>query len=189
MSDKVNHPEHYSGCKVECIDAIESAVAGLPSDEAFCLGNVFKYLWRYDRKNGAEDVAKARWYIDRLEKLVARRAAGPAKTAAKPVDDKSDCERADRFGMCKETNAKCPETRCFLYRKTGDVNPINRLTETDLDRRPETDAERRFIDDLVSAVKTAEGEDADGDVDVEPFIRVVRIKGGPAVTIGVRGTF
>lgn len=195
MSEKVNHPEHYSGGKVECIDAIESAVAGLPSDEAFCLGNVFKYLWRYDRKNGAEDVAKARWYVDRLEKLVARRAAGPAKTAAKPVDDKSDCERADRFGMCKETNAKCPETRCFLYRKTGDANPINRLTETDLNRlattddvrRPETDAERRFIDDLVSAVKTAEGEDADGDV--APFIRVVRVKGGPAVMVGVRGTF
>lgn len=186
MPEAVNHPKHYSGGKVECIDAIESAVEGLPADEAFCLGNIFKYLWRYNDKNGAEDIAKARWYIGRLGVLVRRRLdkapEAPAQTAAKPVDDKSDCERADQFGLCKEFNAKCPATRCFLYRKGGE--PVNSF-----DRRPETPAERNFIDELMSAVKDAEGEDSDGDDGLEPFIRVVRIKGGPAVTIGVRGAF
>ena len=32
----------------------------------FLRGNAIKYLWRFDRKGGAEDLRKARWYIDRL---------------------------------------------------------------------------------------------------------------------------
>ena len=32
----------------------------------FCLGNAIKYIMRADYKNDAlEDLAKARWYIDR----------------------------------------------------------------------------------------------------------------------------
>lgn len=63
--DMVNHPPHYGG-KIECIDALESAVAGLPPEEAICAANVIKYVWRYRRKNGAQDLAKAEWYLHRL---------------------------------------------------------------------------------------------------------------------------
>jgi hypothetical protein len=31
-------------------------------------GNVMKYTWRYDKKNGVEDLKKAQWYLDRLVK-------------------------------------------------------------------------------------------------------------------------
>jgi hypothetical protein len=31
----------------------------------FVLGNVIKYVWRADMKNGIEDLKKARWYLDR----------------------------------------------------------------------------------------------------------------------------
>lgn len=65
MSDMVNHPAHYGG-KIECIDAMESAVEGLPADEAICAANVIKYVWRYRKKNGAQDLAKAEWYLHRL---------------------------------------------------------------------------------------------------------------------------
>lgn len=65
MSDPVNSPSHYAG-KIECIDAIESAVAGLYGQEAFCTANAIKYLWRWKKKNGAEDLKKAKWYIDRM---------------------------------------------------------------------------------------------------------------------------
>jgi hypothetical protein len=27
-----------------------------------------KYTWRYDKKNGVEDLKKAQWYLDRLVK-------------------------------------------------------------------------------------------------------------------------
>lgn len=65
VDDNVNHPSHYAG-RVECIDALESAVAGLQGIEAFCTANAIKYLWRWKRKGGIEDLKKARWYIDRL---------------------------------------------------------------------------------------------------------------------------
>lgn len=64
--DKVNHPSHYTQGKVECIDALESATAGLEGLEAICTGNVIKYLWRWKHKNGVEDLKKARWYLNRL---------------------------------------------------------------------------------------------------------------------------
>lgn len=31
--------------------------------EAFCIGNVIKYLWRYKIKNGTQDLEKAQWYL------------------------------------------------------------------------------------------------------------------------------
>ena len=63
--DNVNSPSHYQG-KVECIDCIESATAGLNGIEAFCTGNAIKYLYRWKRKNGIEDLKKAKYYIDKI---------------------------------------------------------------------------------------------------------------------------
>ena len=53
---------------IECIDCIKSATVGKVGIEAFCVGNAIKYLFRYEEKNGIEDVKKARWYIDKLIK-------------------------------------------------------------------------------------------------------------------------
>jgi len=64
--DPVNHPAHYTAGKVECIDAIESATVGLTGGLAYATGAAIKYLWRWNRKNGVEDLRKARWYVDRL---------------------------------------------------------------------------------------------------------------------------
>ena len=60
MSDVVNHPAHYTShpSGVECIAITEHM--------NFCIGNAVKYLWRAGLKgNAAEDLKKARWYIDR----------------------------------------------------------------------------------------------------------------------------
>lgn len=65
MPDMVNKPPHYQG-KVECIDAIEAAVATAPPVHAVFVANIFKYVWRYREKNGIEDLRKAMWYLDRL---------------------------------------------------------------------------------------------------------------------------
>lgn len=67
-SDMVDHPSHYNQGSIECIDCIKSATVGKVGIEAFCVGNAIKYLFRYEEKNGVEDVKKARWYIDRLIK-------------------------------------------------------------------------------------------------------------------------
>jgi hypothetical protein len=62
----VNHPDHYTAGAVECIDAIAAATTGLEGIEAVCTGNAIKYLWRWKRKNGYEDLQKAVWYIQRM---------------------------------------------------------------------------------------------------------------------------
>lgn len=69
-NDVVNHPSHYCQGGIECIDAIQSAVTGLSGMQAVCAGNVIKYTWRYQFKNGAEDLRKARFYLDRLIRIV-----------------------------------------------------------------------------------------------------------------------
>lgn len=69
LMDNVNHPNHYQG-KIECIDAIEVAVGGLRGIEAVFVANILKYVWRYRKKNGIEDLRKASWYLERLIKEV-----------------------------------------------------------------------------------------------------------------------
>lgn len=65
--DNVNSPSHYTQANgLECIDAITAAVSGKSGIEAVCVANVTKYLWRYELKNGVEDVKKAQWYLNRL---------------------------------------------------------------------------------------------------------------------------
>lgn len=58
MSDKINHPEHYTAGGVETIDLIEA------KELNFNLGNVIKYVSRCGRKDNAlEDLHKAKWYL------------------------------------------------------------------------------------------------------------------------------
>lgn len=64
--DRVNHPPHYTAGGIECIDALEAATEGLVGIEDVCTANAIKYLWRWKRKNGKEDLRKAVWYINRL---------------------------------------------------------------------------------------------------------------------------
>ena len=64
--DAVNHLSHYNAGKIECIEALESATAGLCGIEAICTANAIKYLWRWKLKNGVQDLEKAKWYIDKL---------------------------------------------------------------------------------------------------------------------------
>lgn len=65
MAEKVNHPNHYQG-KIEVIDYIEEYSKNYPEALIFNFGNVIKYVSRAPRKNGKEDLEKARWYLDRI---------------------------------------------------------------------------------------------------------------------------
>lgn len=67
--DPVNKPIHYNQGGIECISAIQ---ASMTNDQfaAYCKGNVMKYLWRYEQKNRGQDLRKAKWYLQRLIKVV-----------------------------------------------------------------------------------------------------------------------
>ena len=65
-NDPVNQPGHYCNGGVECIDAIRGSMADSAAFRGFLKGNVMKYVFRYEQKNGGEDLKKARWYLERL---------------------------------------------------------------------------------------------------------------------------
>jgi hypothetical protein len=66
-SDPVN-PSHYKQGPIECIEAIKAAIGD--GFIGYVWGNVLKYLWRWPKKGGVDDLKKARWYLDRLIKEV-----------------------------------------------------------------------------------------------------------------------
>ena len=66
IKDNVNHPSHYTQGAIECIDAIKEATKHLRGIEATDTGNILKYMWRWNNKNGIEDLRKARWYLNHL---------------------------------------------------------------------------------------------------------------------------
>ena len=68
MADMVNHPPHYNQKGIECIDAIEAATDN--GFESYLQGNIIKYLWRYQHKNGVEDLKKAQWYLEKLIEVI-----------------------------------------------------------------------------------------------------------------------
>ena len=65
LDDKVNHPSHYTYGDIEIIDFIEQVTKDYKPELAFAIGNAIKYISRANRKNGKEDLDKARWYLNR----------------------------------------------------------------------------------------------------------------------------
>lgn len=63
--DNINHPEHYTEGKYECIDVMKE-VLGFETVEDFCICNAFKYIWRHKKKNELEDLKKANWYLNKI---------------------------------------------------------------------------------------------------------------------------
>lgn len=72
-NDPVNHPNHYqSESGLEVIDVIRGFTEDCQGVEGYYTGNVIKYICRWKKKNGLEDLRKARvylsWLIDYEEK-------------------------------------------------------------------------------------------------------------------------
>ena len=66
LDDKVNHPSHYTYGDIEVVDFIEQVTKDYKPELAFAIGNAIKYISRANRKNGKEDLDKARWYLNRV---------------------------------------------------------------------------------------------------------------------------
>lgn len=70
MSETINHPDHYTQGGIECIAAIRASM-DKTSFMGYTKGNILKYLWRYEKKGGLDDLKKAavylRWMIEAEE--------------------------------------------------------------------------------------------------------------------------
>lgn len=71
--DPINHPKHY--CReggMECLEEME-LVFGANAVRTFCLLNAWKYRYRAADKNGAQDMAKSDWYMQKYRELSPRK--------------------------------------------------------------------------------------------------------------------
>ena len=62
MSDMVNHPAHYADKGIEVISYIRDTLTPEGYTE-YCTGNVIKYVSRWRKKGGIEDLKKAQVYL------------------------------------------------------------------------------------------------------------------------------
>lgn len=69
-SDMIHHPDHYSWKGTECKKVIELMTRGLSEAEAYYMGNIIKYLYRYPKKGTLiSDLSKAVEYTEFLREL------------------------------------------------------------------------------------------------------------------------
>ena len=66
--DAVQKPSHYADKQIEVIEYISDTLTS-EQFEGYCIGNVLKYVSRYTKKNGVEDLKKAVWYLNRVIKF------------------------------------------------------------------------------------------------------------------------
>ncbi|HGH0780883.1 TPA: DUF3310 domain-containing protein [Staphylococcus pseudintermedius] len=66
--DMVNQPEHYTYGDIEVIDYIEQVIKDYPPHLAFAIGNAIMCIDRAAHNNDREDLAEARWYLERAYK-------------------------------------------------------------------------------------------------------------------------
>src|SRR5699024_3936504 len=64
--DTVNHPSHYNYGDIEVIDYCDQVCKTYPPELAPYVFNAIKYLSRANMKNGREDIAKAKYFVERL---------------------------------------------------------------------------------------------------------------------------
>ena len=121
MIDNVNHPSHYTQGGIECIDALKAATVGKTGIEAVCVANVIKYLFRYENKNGLEDVRKAQWYINRLIQELEEKKENCSFIG--PDDVVDDCNECANYNMdeysepcCNCKNTAVPSTPEYTSR-------------------------------------------------------------------------
>lgn len=71
QTDNINKPNHYQGAQgLEAIDVIRNFAGNLTAEQGFYWGNAIKYMLRFQKKNGVEDLKKAKknleWLIESI---------------------------------------------------------------------------------------------------------------------------
>jgi hypothetical protein len=59
-------PTYYKVGNIETLDYIKELIKDMSSNEAVYVFNIIKYISRYNKKNGIEDVKKCQFYLNEL---------------------------------------------------------------------------------------------------------------------------
>ena len=70
VPDNINHPPHYNQSGIKCACGRQIECIDVTRHKNFNVGNIIKYLWRFEHKNGLEDLKKALWYLnDEIQRM------------------------------------------------------------------------------------------------------------------------
>ena len=170
--DLVSHPKHYqSNSGLEVIDAIRAFTEDLTGVESYYTGNILKYMCRWKKKNGLEDLKKARQYLDWLieiedphmtEEDVKRelnRSYGVSKN-----EEKKEPPRNGRYSMndtdcCYgECTRKSKKEDCFVPSYKFDNSPIEKQVAVEI-------IWNQFCDAFLKALKEVSKEEKENKKD------------------------
>ena len=69
MSGMINNTPHYNISNIFCTCGKRIEFIDVARGFNYSLGNVIKYIWRFNLKNNSEDLLNAQWYLnDYIEK-------------------------------------------------------------------------------------------------------------------------
>jgi len=112
----VERPSHYASGGVECIEALE-ACSSTEGFRAHLKLTAMAYLWRYEKKNGLEDLCKAKWY---LNQLIFALETDQEREALAAIQNNAD-------NSCKDGVCPIPGVRFDLPPKEGELfAPVNK---------------------------------------------------------------
>jgi len=66
VKDNPITPSHYTEMKISPLEYITEN----EGEFTWCIANVIKYVSRYKRKNGLEDLLKSQWYLEEQIRLL-----------------------------------------------------------------------------------------------------------------------
>lgn len=159
-NDPVSHPNHYqSKTGLEVIDAIKAFTEDCEGIEGYYTGNVIKYVCRWKRKNGLEDLKKARQYLDWLIEKVEKKE--PPKNGRYSMDESDCCS-----GECKR---KSKEDDCFVpWQIQPKMVPIYEISMSPIEKQGAVKIIwDQFCDAFLNALKEVSKEEKETKEDEE----------------------
>ena len=155
----VSHPDHYKSGKYEVIDIIDEFTKDLSGTEAVCTANAIKYILRWKKKNGIQDVRKAIWYlqhmVDKEEERLQEEHAEFDEERLEKMEEEEDLE----VKTCKEcgyynpiccftgNNVKPDQLMCACFEEKGEEVLV-----------PDVDKVKEFYDTAGKNCKTCKHE-------------------------------
>lgn len=106
MKDSIN-PKHYTELAISPLEYIEAN----QGEFDWAIANVIKYVSRYKRKNGIEDLEKARWYLNHQIELEKARQAEAIKndtfaTMWRELSNNTEDPNSRASIFCRDINRK-----------------------------------------------------------------------------------
>lgn len=123
--DNVNKPNHYILDGIPGVEVKDVIKAVLGEDiVGFYLGNVLKYMLRFKKKNGLEDLKKARLYLDWAIEDYGEDIPSMLRRLEMKKNPVKIAEQLDFFDDIYEECASCSRKNCRNYKMNSKADTV-----------------------------------------------------------------